>query len=111
MRILTVSGTRGGGTFPDGTAAPPMPQNYSIQIGSIAAVSLSPTYVSGKPNVIETQLVSAQLVGGMSLPLMVNNAPNNAVNRQKIEQKYADLLADLADDTKLVINWPYEELT
>jgi hypothetical protein len=110
MRIFTLIGVYVGGSFADGTAAPALPRNHSVPLDTIAAAALMPVFKPGASNVVEGQVLSLQLAAGESLPLMINKTPDNAANRQKIEQKFKSLLADLADDTKLTIEWTFEEL-
>jgi hypothetical protein len=77
----------------------------------VKAVSLLPTFKGDALTTIDTQLLSLQLVSGESLPLTINRAPGNVTNRQKMEDKFKSLVADLADESKLAIEWQYEELS
>ena len=111
MRIFTLIATHSGGSLPDGSAAPDLPQSHAVPVAEIKALSLMPTFTAAGPDVIDGQQLVLQFVGGSGLSLTINRAPNKTGNREKMEQKFKSLLADLADDGKQFVEWQYEELS
>jgi hypothetical protein len=111
MRMFTLTADHAGGTLSNGTAAPALPQHNAIPVSSIKSVSLNIMLKPGTADVIQAQLLALQLVGGESLPIIINRAPEDAGKRQTILDKFTQLVAALADDTQLTIQWSYQEIT
>jgi hypothetical protein len=109
MRMIIVEGVVDGNAA-DGTALSGVPQQVCIPLSALTAVSLMPQYSDTTNKVIIGQAIILQAVNGGSIPVIMNGSPGDVTKRSQMLSSYSGLLADLSDDSKILVSKTFTQL-